>query len=60
MKKVRLLEIHEITNEENKGSMLKATDNSKELKNKKEKVVDLLEQVNKKLDLLLSIVGGNQ
>lgn len=60
MKKERLLEIHEITNEENKGFMLKATDNSKELKNKKEKVVDLLEQVNKKLDLLLSIVGGNQ
>ena len=38
MKKERLLEIHEITNEENKGSMLKATDNSKELKKKKRKL----------------------
>lgn len=60
MKKEKLLEIHEITNVENKGSMLKATDNTKEMKNKKEKVVDLLEQANQKLDLLLSIVGGNK
>lgn len=60
MKKDKILEFHENKKLENKGSMLKAIENLQETKNKKDKIVELLEQANQKLDLLLSIVGGNK